>query len=198
MVSAGLIPSARRGQMSERLDEERLRDLMVAYQGGAYEPFEALYALLIGPVRGWLTSMTRDASRAEDLAQETFLQIHRARHTYDSAYPVMPWVMAIARHVYLMDRRTASRRPRYVAEEQAPERGAAPDVDRHIRGAPVRDALRRIGPDRRDALLLHHVGGWSFREIARKFGIRETAAKLRSSRAVRQLRDALRDEGRDE
>jgi RNA polymerase sigma-70 factor, ECF subfamily len=179
--------------MADRLDEERLRELMVAYQGGAYEAFEALYACLIGPVRGWLTGMTRDATRAEDLAQDTFLQIHRARHTYDRAYPVMPWVMAIARHVHLMDRRTASRRPRYVAEEYAPERAVSPDVDRHAQGAPVRDALRHVSPDRRGALLLHHIGGWSFREIARKLGIRETAAKLRSSRAVRQLRDALRD-----
>ena len=68
-----------------------------------------------------------------------------------------------------------------------------PDVERHIDGAPVRDALRRINTDRRNALLLHHVGGWSFREIARRFGIRETAAKLRSSRGMGQLREALRD-----
>jgi hypothetical protein len=33
--------------------------------------------------------------------------MHRARHTYDSSYPLMPWAMAIARHVWLMDRRTA-------------------------------------------------------------------------------------------
>ena len=184
--------------MADRLDEERLRDLMVAYQGGAYEAFEALYAALIGPVRGWLTSATRDASRAEDLAQETFLQIHRARKTYDPAYPVMPWVMAIARHVHLMDRRTASRRPRYVPEDHGGERAAPPDVDRHLAGSSVRDALRHVSADRRGAMLLHHVGGWSFREIARKLGIKETAAKLRSSRAVRQLRDALRHEGHDE
>lgn len=190
-----LIPSGWPGQMADRLDEERLRELMVAYQGGGYEAFEALYASLIGPVRGWLTSVTRDATRAEDLAQDTFLQIHRARHTYDSAYPVMPWVMAIARHVYLMDRRTASRRPLYVSGEQAAERAVPPDVDRRIHGAPVRDALRRISPDRRGAVLLHHVGGWSFREIARKFGISDAAAKLRSSRAVRQLRNVLRGAG---
>ena len=179
--------------MADRLDDQRLRELMVAYQGGAYEAFAALYASLIGPVRGWLTSVTRDPTRAEDLAQDTFLQIHRARHTYDPAYPVMPWVMGITRHVYLMDRRNASRRPRYVAGDEATEPATAPEVDRHIDGAPVREALRHVSPDWRGALLLHHLGGWSFREIARRFGIRETAAKLRSSRAMRQLRDALRD-----
>jgi RNA polymerase sigma-70 factor (ECF subfamily) len=181
--------------MDDRLDEERLRDLMVAYQSGAYEAFETLYGALVGPVRGWLTNVTRDRTRAEDLTQDTFLQLHRARHTYDSNYPVTPWVMAIARHVDLMDRRTASRRPRYVAEEHAPERAVTPDVERHIDGAPVREALRRVNADRRAALLLHHVGGWSFREIARRLGIGETAAKLRSSRGIGQLREALRDRG---
>ena len=37
--------------------------------------------------------------------------MHRARHTFDASFPLMPWAMAIARHVWLMDRRTLSRRP---------------------------------------------------------------------------------------
>jgi RNA polymerase sigma-70 factor, ECF subfamily len=178
--------------MTTGVDDQRLRDLMAAYQDGAYSAFEELYAALIGPVRGWLTTATRDRARAEDLAQETFLQLHRARRTYDPAYPVMPWVIAIARHVYLMDRRTMSRRPRYVGEDDVPERGLAPDVDARLRGAPVRAALKRVKPDQRNALLMHHVGGWSFREIARRFGIREAAAKLRSSRGIARLRDELK------
>jgi len=179
--------------MGDRQDDGPLRELMVAYQAGTYDAFEGLYAALAGPVRGWLMSVTRDRARAEDLTQETFLQVHKARHTYDAAYPLMPWVFAIARHVYLMDRRTTSRRPRYVGEEQGEERVVAPDIERHIEGAPVREALRHVNPDRRRAVLLHHVGGWSFREIAQKLGIRETAAKLRSSRGIGELRRALRD-----
>ena len=116
--------------MDQKADEQRLRELMVAYQAGAYDAFEGLYAALIGPVRGWLTGLTRDRTVADDLAQETFLQLHRARRTYDPSFPVMPWVMAIARHVYLMHRRTASRRPRYVAavrsiHDRAVHRGRA-------------------------------------------------------------------------
>ena len=177
--------------MTSGVGDQRLRDLMTAYQDGAYVAFEELYRALVGPVRGWLMSATRDRARAEDLAQETFLQLHRARRTYDPAYAVMPWVMAIARHVYLMDCRTASRRPRYVGDEDAQERPVAPDVEGRLRGAPVRDALRRVKPDQREALLLHHVGGWSFRQIARRFGIRESAAKLRSSRGMARLREEL-------
>jgi RNA polymerase sigma-70 factor (ECF subfamily) len=177
--------------MSSGVDDARLRGLMAAYQDGAYAAFEELYAALAAPVRSWHLARTRDRARAEDLVQETFLQVHRARRTYDPAYPVVPWVMAIARHVYLMDCRTASRRPRYVAEDAGPERTVAPEAEARLRGLPVREALGRVTRDQRDALLLHHVGGWSFREIAGRLGIRETAAKLRSSRGMARLREEL-------
>ena len=92
-------------------EDTRLRDLMVEYQLGRFEAFDQLYALVAPPVRRYLLSQARDAARADDLLQETFLQVHRARHTFDPSFPLTPWVMAIARHVWLMDRRTASRRP---------------------------------------------------------------------------------------
>jgi len=42
---------------------------------------------------------------AEELLQETFLQIHRSRRTYLPGRPVTPWIFSIAHHVYLGDRR---------------------------------------------------------------------------------------------
>lgn len=178
--------------MDQRREDRHLRELMVRYQQGAYEAFDELYGALHGPVRGWLSRTRQDHDRIEDLTQEVFLQVHRARHTYDPAYPVFPWVLAIARHVHLMDLRTASRRPRYVSNEAAAEPGVRADVERMVDGAPVRHALTRVGADRRRALLMHHVGGWSFREIAHRLGIRESAAKLRSSRGLQQLRELLK------
>jgi RNA polymerase sigma-70 factor (ECF subfamily) len=178
--------------MDQRTDDLRLRELMISYQQGAYGAFEELYRALHGPIRGWLSRTVHDRSRVEDLAQEVFLQIHRARRTYDPVYPVIPWVLAIARHVHLMDLRTASRRPRYVPSDAVPEPGARADAERYVEGAPVRRALAEVSDDRRRALLMHHVGGWSFGEIARKLGIRESAAKLRSSRGLKQLRHLLK------
>lgn len=177
----------------DRRDEDRhLRELMVRYQQGAYDAFEELYDALHGPVRGWLSRARQDRGRLEDLVQEVFLQVHRARRTYDPAYPVFPWVLAIARHVHLMDLRTASRRPRYVSDETMPEPSVRAEVERVVDGAPVRHALTKVSEDRRRALLMHHVAGWSFREIALRLGIRESAAKLRSSRGLQQLRQLLK------
>jgi RNA polymerase sigma-70 factor (ECF subfamily) len=171
------------------MDDERLRDLMRSYQAGAMEAFESIYAELAPPLLRYLASLTRDRMRAQDLLQDAFLQIHRSRHTYRPSSPVRPWVFAIARHVALMDRRTVARRP--VAGADLPDLPVVPEV------APLgdRDALRRaldaLLPDRREALLLHHVWGFSFAEIGRMIGIRADAAKLRSSRGIADLRARL-------
>jgi RNA polymerase sigma-70 factor (ECF subfamily) len=70
-----------------------------------------------------------------------------------------------------------------------------PDVEGLADRMLVRGALEQLGPERREALLLHHVWGFSFREIAGILGITEAAAKLRSSRGMADLRDLLSDDG---
>jgi RNA polymerase sigma-70 factor (ECF subfamily) len=169
---------------------------MRAYQAGRFEAFDELYAALAPPLRRYLAPHARDAATADDLLQDTFLQLHRARHTYDPALPVMPWALAIARHVWLMDRRTASRRPaatREATELERPVRAAAASFAER---RDLRRALARVTAARRDAVVLHHVLGFSFKEIAARAGIAETAAKLRSSRGMAELRTLLKSEAK--
>ena len=175
------------------VEDERLRELMRAYQAGSLEAFEAIYAELAVPLRQYLASLCRDRGRAPDLLQETFLQVHRSRHTYRPALPVRPWLFAIARHVALMDRRTASRRPATGAE--LPELPVPAEVASLADRDAVRRALETVLPDRREALLLHHVWGFSFAEIGQLLGIRADAAKLRSSRGMADLRMQLTTSG---
>jgi RNA polymerase sigma-70 factor (ECF subfamily) len=176
------------------LDEAGLHDAMVAYQSGRAEAFERLYAGLAPVLRRYHQSMARDGARVEDLVQETFLRIHRSRHTYSPAQPLLPWVLAIARHVFLMDRRSKDRRGR---REVQPQEGMRepPDpanAERPIEVEALEQALARIPAERRETLVLHHVHGLGFREIARRLGISEGAAKVRSSRGVAGLRGILR------
>lgn len=175
-----------------QLAQDRLRDLMVEYQAGRFEAFDELYTSLAPVLRRYLLGQARDAAKADDLVQETFLQIHRARHTFNPAFPLTPWAMAIARHVWLMHRRTASRRPWEtddVTEMDMPVRAdAASFADR----ADVRRALGKVAAPWRDAVIQHHLLGFSFKEIAERAGIAETAAKLRSSRGMAQLRSLLK------
>jgi DNA-directed RNA polymerase specialized sigma24 family protein len=89
-----------------------------------------------------------------------------------------------------MDVRRRSRRPVVVAE--LPE----VPVPAEVEGLGNRDSLRRalgsLLDDRREALLLHHVWGFSFAEIGQMLGIRADAAKLRSRRGMNDLRAILR------
>jgi RNA polymerase sigma-70 factor (ECF subfamily) len=173
-------------------DDVRLRALMVAYQGGHLEAVEQLHALLAPPLMRWLRAQTRDAAEAEDLVQEAFLQIHRARHTYDPSYPVAPWAYAIARHVWLMHRRARLRRPRPTDVLDPSAMPVRAQAEAFPERADLRAALDHMPRAQRKPVVWHHVFGLSFREIAARLGIRESAAKLRSSRGMADLRRRLR------
>src|SRR5271169_4548282 len=60
---------------------------------------------------------------AEDLLQDTWLQIHKARHTHRPGEPVLPWIYAIARHVRVDGHRRSQRiRSREETMDSLPER----------------------------------------------------------------------------
>jgi RNA polymerase sigma-70 factor (ECF subfamily) len=173
-------------------DDLRLRELMQEYQTGRFAAVDEIYASVAPALRRYLLSHLHDAAKTDDLVQETFLQIHRARHTYDAAFPLMPWAMAIARHVWLMDRRTISRRPRATGDLTELELAVRAEAASLPERTDMRRALGKVAPSRRAAVIQHHVLGWSFKEIAARAGIAETAAKLRSSRGMAQLRALLK------
>jgi RNA polymerase sigma-70 factor (ECF subfamily) len=173
--------------------EGALSALMMAYQAGDGSAFEALYCQLAPQIGGYLRSLCRDAARAEDLLQETFLQVHRSRRTYLPPRPVKPWIYAIARNVFLMSRRAGARRERREAAvgDALPDIAVPPEVASLADRETVRDALAQVPEERREPLLLHHVWGLSFREIGAVLGVSEAAAKLRAHRGVRLLRELL-------
>ena len=175
------------------VDPGRLKALMVRYQTGDLEAFDQLYALLVPAVRGFLRRRTTDAQQVDDLVQDTFLQVHRARHTYDPAYPPMPWIVAIARHVWLMHLRASARRPQPSEQIQHVQLGVRAEAEAYADRVDLMAALGALPEEKRRPLLWHHVLGVSFREIAARLGIREDAAKLRSSRAMAELRSRLAD-----
>jgi RNA polymerase sigma-70 factor (ECF subfamily) len=175
-----------------RLDgeAERWRDLMRRYQQDDIGAFEELYSCTLPMFRDYLGALARDRARATDLAQESYLQLHRSRHTYDLSQPLRPWLLAIARHVWLMDRR---RRARRLAREVV---GLSPvpdlPVPSEIEGLIVRDTLAsmlaRLCPEGREAIVLHHIHGHTFREVAHMVKVTEAGARIRSSRALNALR----------
>jgi RNA polymerase sigma-70 factor (ECF subfamily) len=168
-----------------------LQALMVAYQAGRVEAFDALYVGLAPELRGCFLALCRDGARADDLVQETFLRLHRARASYQPGLPVRPWVRGIARRVYLMDRRAALRRGRREEAVATDAQSAPPGPRRDAERLGLERALAVVPADARRPFLLHHLFGFSFAEIATRLGIDVGAAKVRSSRTRLRLRALL-------
>ena len=173
--------------------EARLIELMRAYQSGEAGAFDDIYHALRAQIQRYLHSLTLHSQHTEDLLQETFLQLHRARRTYVPPRPVRPWAFGIARYVYLMDRRSEARRKtrELPGEHDFSAIPAPPDLEFFPQRDEVRRALGGLPLEAREPLLLHHVWGFSFREIGSLLGLRAGTAKVRAHRALSQLRDDL-------
>src|SRR5258708_30382840 len=110
---------------------DRLEEMMKRYQHGDAAAFEEIYRRTVGSLEAYLRHWTGGAP-VDDLAQETYLQVIRARRAYRPEIPLLPWLLAIARHVVLRERRTHARRwGREVAMES------------HLRAAPGSPAAHR-------------------------------------------------------
>jgi RNA polymerase sigma-70 factor (ECF subfamily) len=183
-------PSAKSSLVSE--EDQELRTLMMRYQSGSLEAFQEIYGQLAPGVRRYLLHLAGGSEIADDLLQETFLQIHRSRAAYNPAYAVKPWVFGLARNVFLMNRR-AARRWAEVHESRGdyPEFAVLPEVDSLGSRNEIRRCLAGLRRDQAEALLLHHEWGFSFDEIAGMLGITTQAARARASRGMADLRVAL-------
>ncbi len=125
------------------------------------------------------------AREAEDLLQETWLRIHRVRHTYRLGEPVLPWVYAIARRARI-DHYRRSRR--ILSHEVQMERLPEP-ASRSEGGLPEFATLVATLPEgEREVLTLLKAGDMSVAEVARATASSEGAVKQRAHRAYGRLR----------
>ncbi|MBN1424138.1 RNA polymerase sigma factor [Candidatus Fermentibacteria bacterium] len=152
---------------------------------GRREGYAELVRRYQGPVFGLAYRMTRSHEDAEDLAQETFIQAYRKLQSYDTAYPFRAWVLRICANRAKNRFRSTDRRRR--AEEahveiHPPDAGAMePDL------VALDEAIARIPQMLRIPLVLKHVEGLPYEEIAQVLGIGISAAKMRVKRGRDEL-----------
>jgi len=165
---------------------------MIRYQDGSLAAFEEIYARLATGVRRYLWHLAGRPEVADDLLQETFLQMHRSRAAYNPKYAVRPWVFGLARNVFLMNRRAARHWAKlHESRDALPEFPVLPDADRLGSQDEIRRGIAHLAPEQAEALLLHLEWGFSFEEIAGMLGITAAAARARASRGMADLRVAL-------
>ena len=176
--------------MNEPESVQTLDRLMLEYQQGTLAAFQALYRALAPRLRAFIHARVRNDARTSDLLQETFLEIHRSRHTYLPGNSVAGWACGIAQNVVLRHRHVERRRDRHEVPADDSE-VAAQSLSSGFELQPLQDALDQLSPDARATWWMRNIEGLSFDAIARRLGIAATAVRLRCSRASRTLRAAL-------
>ena len=164
--------------------------LMARYAAGDAEAFELLFERYEPRVYGFFLKRARSPERAQDLYQELFLRVHRARDVYDASRPFAPWLFRIAERLWADDRERAYR-SREVALGQREPRSASPDGERCavVRGE-LREALAELSPEEGYVLVSAKAYGVQYDELAAQLGKSVAAIKQLASRAMRRLRAA--------
>lgn len=163
--------------------------------GWLHDLFRSEYGTLVRIA----SSILRDPHRAEDVAQEAFLALMRARRppAEDAA---RAWLHAAAAHRALNVIRSEQRRSRRDAQVQLGEQALAmasePDplsrLERSDEAAAVQRALARM-PERDAAILALRHSGRSYSEVARALNVSVGQVGTRLRRAESRLRKELSD-----
>lgn len=137
---------------------------------------------------------TRSADLSDDLLQDTWIRIHKARHTYRPPAPVLPWLYSIAEHTRLDGyRRRQRRQGRESTLENAPE-PASERTDDVVQRLTLQKLMLALPESQRQVLVMLKVSGLSLEEVARIQGSTVGAIKLRAHRAYNTLRALLSGE----
>lgn len=188
-----------RGSVAETTSDEIL---MAAYQAGNQAAFGELFARHGGSVYGFLARRLPDRALAEDLYQEAFLRVHRARHTYDASRPFRAWLFGIVHNLVIDALRDAGRAPRTQALDEGGDAargiataspGGSPERQASAREAAraLDAALRSLSPDEATVLLLARLEGLPYDDIAQIVGRTPAATKQLAYRALQRVRAGM-------
>lgn len=177
--------------------------LMLAFQRGDQAAFRVLYERYARAMVGYCHRFVKDAGRAEELAQDVFVKLHRSAHRYSPSARFKTFLYRVATNHCLNE----LRRGEYAAREAGPasEVDGAPDLDalpsrqasphqeleaERLAGAVLR-LLDGLPEKQRAALVLCRFEGMSYEEIAETLETSVSAVKSLVHRATVAAAEAL-------
>jgi RNA polymerase sigma-70 factor, ECF subfamily len=195
----------------KRVDLAAATDQEVVAQAKAGR--EAAYRELIRryerPVFSLIYRMVRDREAAEDLAQETFIKTLNAIGTYRPEFKFSSWIFKIANNAAIdhlrkrgLDTLSIDGAPDAVTPDaieattlQVSDRGETPlqELEARELGGAIEAAIARLRPEYRSCILLRHVDGRPYEEIAEMLDLPLGTVKTYIHRARHELRDLLAD-----
>jgi RNA polymerase sigma-70 factor (ECF subfamily) len=194
-MSEGTKPDAaedrKLARAAQKGDEHAFRELVVRYQ-------RRVYQLALG--------MTKDPDDAMDIAQETFVRVHRYLPSFKGDSSFFTWTYRIAMNLCLDAQRRKGRPERIDSSEgDEAEIEAAMDPPSAALAGPQRaalnselkekieEALSGLSENHRSILILREVEGLSYEELARVLGIRKGTVMSRLFHARLKMQKKLRE-----
>jgi len=182
-------------------DNGAANEAMVRYANGDAAAFPILYDAIAARIEALVRRRTRDASRIDDIVQQTFERIHRARGTFIRGADVISWAFKIARNL-CVDLGMQGWREHGVDPDAGPDplEQAVTEVVDAERAAMARESLdclvqafRRLPIKQQLALELVRVEGFSMAAAAENLGITLPTVKMAVFRGAAALRAAVLD-----
>jgi RNA polymerase sigma-70 factor (ECF subfamily) len=198
--------------LSEASDEElmsRYRDL------GRAEDFNELVRRYERELYRYLARYLGDPALADDVFQNTFLQVHLKRNLYEEGRPLRPWLYSIATHQAVDALRKQGRHPTLSLDQQAG--GSSGDgevgslVDLLVSEGPgplaelqgaerkrwIQDSIQKLPPTLRETLIMAYYQDLKYREIADALNVPVGTIKSRLHAAIAKLQQMARADGPD-
>jgi RNA polymerase sigma factor (sigma-70 family) len=168
-------------------------ELVKRAKAGDRYAFDELVGPLIGQAFRLAFGMLHDRAAAEDAVQEAAVRSWRKLNNLRPGNPLRPWFLAIVANQC----RTAMRARWWsvlrVEVIDRPESAAF--EDRIVRGADLRAALRKLGTDQREVLVLRYYLDLPLEEVAAITGVRVGTVKSRINRGLAAMRPHFEPEG---
>ena len=181
-------------------DEGQARDeeLMLAYRDGAAAAFDELYRRHRAPLYRYLTRQCRDAAVAEELFQDVWMNVIRARSSYTVTARFTTYLYRLA-HNRLIDhyRRRAPAQLTSFDDDDEPDIPASREAEPHVAYEAREQAKRLLAlvealpAAQREAFVLQQEAGMSIEDIADATGVTRETAKSRLRYAMAKLREGM-------
>ena len=159
---------------------------------------KALYDEHAGALWRYALRLTGDASRAEDVVQETLLRAWRHPEVMgDTERPPRAWLFTVARNIIIDEQRSPRVRKSggSLEESGAPEQSAPDQVDSALDRMLIADAMAQMSAEHRAVVERSYYRGWTTAQIAADLDIAEGTVKSRLHYAVRAMRLTLQEMG---
>jgi RNA polymerase sigma-70 factor, ECF subfamily len=170
---------------------EALRAPFDALAGGDSAALEAIWDLSARRLYGlalWRTGCEEDA---RDVVQEVFVRLASRRRDLSGVEAPHIWLLAVTHNAAVDALRRSARRRTEPLERAAHVAAPGSSPERAAAASNISRALAQLPPAQREAVLLHHVAGCSFREIGAITGVPAFTAASRCRLALARLRDLM-------